>query len=129
MAGLTGLLGLIFLDSSRPISLDKIPFGGNGQFVESLSTLFCRSSASQHGFNLFLVGFLVLFLELAGIRWFSAYVWFPFIALTTVTAAFAMFVIYHFWHSLAVDVGHQASPQEVFFGTEYRFISASVAAS
>jgi hypothetical protein len=28
----------------------------------------------QHGLNLFLVGFLVLFLELACIRWFSAYV-------------------------------------------------------
>ena len=28
----------------------------------------------QYGFNLFLVGFLVLFLELACIRWFSAYV-------------------------------------------------------
>src|SRR5439155_18349267 len=31
-------------------------------------------SSRQHGFNLFLVGFLVLFLELACIRWFSAYV-------------------------------------------------------
>src|SRR5215472_560961 len=113
-------------------------------------------SSRQHGLNLFLVGFLVLFLELACIRWFSAYViflqfftnvvliacflgmscgclaarrsqnwlaWFPFIALTTVAAAVAMFVIYHFWHGLAVDVGHQTSPQEVFFGTEYRFIS------
>src|SRR5436305_14499661 len=29
-------------------------------------------SASEHGLNLFLVGFLVLFLELASIRWFSA---------------------------------------------------------
>jgi SAM-dependent methyltransferase len=110
-------------------------------------------SSRQYGFNLFLVGFLVLFLELACIRWFSAYViflqfftnvvligcflgmscgclaarrprnWlagFPFIALATVMAALAMFVVYHFWGELAVDVGHQASPQEVFFGTEYR---------
>jgi SAM-dependent methyltransferase len=110
-------------------------------------------SARRHGFNLFLVGFLVLFLELACIRWFSAYViflqfftnvaliacflgmscgclaarrssnwlaWFPFIALATVMAALAMSAIYHFWKGLAVDVGHQVSPQEVFFGTEYR---------
>jgi hypothetical protein len=110
-------------------------------------------SERQHGFNLFLVGFLVLFFELACIRWFSAYViflqfftnviliacflgmscgclaarrrwnwlaWFPIIALATVAAASAMFAVYHFWSGLAVDVGHQASPQEVFFGTEYR---------
>src|SRR5215831_18403167 len=110
-------------------------------------------SARQYGFNLFLVGFLVLFLELACIRWFSAYViflqfftnvvliacflgmscgclaahqrqnwlaWFPFIALAAVMAALAMLVIYHFWKGLVVDVGHQASPQEVFFGTETR---------
>lgn len=31
-------------------------------------------SERQHGFNLFIVGFLVLFLELACIRWFAAYV-------------------------------------------------------
>jgi SAM-dependent methyltransferase len=108
----------------------------------------------QHGLNLFLVGFLVLFLELACIRWFAAYVvflqfftnviliasflgmscgclaarrswdwlgWFPFIALTTVIAALAMMPVYHAWgNHLVVDVGHQASPQEVFFGTEYR---------
>ena len=110
-------------------------------------------SPRQCGFNLFLVGFLVLFLELACIRWFAAYViflhfftnvvliacflgmccgclaarrsqnwlaWFPFIALATIVVAFAMLAIYHFWKELAVDVGNQASPQEVFFGTEYR---------
>src|SRR5437016_12425685 len=33
-----------------------------------------RLSSRQGGFTLFLVGFLVLFLELACIRWFSAYV-------------------------------------------------------
>src|SRR6266851_1981217 len=49
--------------------------------------------------NLFVVGFLVLFLELACIRWFAAY---------------------HTWSGLVVDVGGQRSPQEVFFGTEYR---------
>src|SRR5436190_10394505 len=110
-------------------------------------------SPRQHGFNLFLIGFLVLFLDLACIRCFSAYViflqfftnvvliacflgmscgclaarrrwnwlaWFPYITLTTVLAALAMFAVYHYWEGLAVDVGHQASPQEVFFGTEFR---------
>jgi SAM-dependent methyltransferase len=103
--------------------------------------------------NLFLVGFLVLFLELACIRWFAAYVvflqfftnvvliasflgmscgclaarqprdwlgYFPFIALGTVAAALAVFAIYQHWNGLSIDVGGQASPQEVFFGTEYR---------
>jgi len=103
--------------------------------------------------TLFLVGFLVLFLELACIRWFAAYViflqfftnvvllasflgmscgcmaarkrydWlgqFPALALFTVTAALVMLAIYQGWTGLAVDVGHQSSPQEVFFGTEYR---------
>jgi SAM-dependent methyltransferase len=103
--------------------------------------------------NLFLVGFLVLFFELACICWFAAYVvflqfftnvvliasflgmscgclavrqrrdWlnsFPFIALATIAAAVAVLVVYHRWSGLSIDVGGQASPQEVFFGTEYR---------
>jgi SAM-dependent methyltransferase len=103
--------------------------------------------------NLFLVGFLVLFLELACIRWFAAYVvflqfftnvvliasflgmscgclaarqsrnwlgYFPLLALVTVIAAVATFAVYHYWRGLSIDVGGQASPQEVFFGTEYR---------
>lgn len=103
--------------------------------------------------NLFLVGFLVLFMELACIRWFASYVvflqfftnvvliasflgmscgcmaarqrrdwlgYFPFIALATVVAALGMFAVYHFWRGLSIDVGGQVSPQEVFFGTEYR---------
>ncbi len=103
--------------------------------------------------NLFLVGFLVLFLELACIRWFSAFViflqfftnvvliacflgmscgclaarqrgnwlaWFPLLALGTFAAALVIMAFYPFWKGLAVDVGHQTSPQEVFFGTEYR---------
>src|SRR4051812_28224689 len=90
--------------------------------------------------NLFLVGFLVLFLELACIRWFAAYVislhffsnvvliasflgmscgclaarqsrnwlsYFPVIALGTVIAALAMFMVYHLWQGLAIDVGGQ----------------------
>src|SRR5262245_18743283 len=107
----------------------------------------------QYGLNLFLVGFLVLFFELACIRWFSAYVmflqfftnvsliacflgmssgclaarqrrnWlahFPILALGTVLAALAMYVAYNRWGGLAIDVGQQASSQEIFFGTEYR---------
>lgn len=103
--------------------------------------------------NLFLVGFLVLFLELACIRWFAAYVvflqfftnvvliasflgmscgclaarqprdwlsYFPIIALGTVMAGLATLATYHFWKGLSINVGGQASPQEVFFGTEYR---------
>ena len=110
-------------------------------------------SPRLQAFNLFLVGFLVLLLELACIRWFAAYVvflqfftnvlliasflgmscgclaarqrrnwlaYFPFIALGSVVAALATFAIYHYWSELAVDVGGQVSPQEVFFGTEYR---------
>ncbi|WP_338691172.1 hypothetical protein V5279_32335 [Bradyrhizobium sp. 26S5] len=107
----------------------------------------------QVGFNLFLVGFLILFLELACIRWFSAKVvflqfftnivllaaflgmscgclaarrstnWlalFPGLAFVTFAAVVAIMVLYSYWGGLAVDVGNQASPQEVFFGTEYR---------
>jgi SAM-dependent methyltransferase len=103
--------------------------------------------------NLFLVGFLVLFLELACIRWLAFSViflqfftnvvliasflgmscgclaarskrdWlriFPWLTLVTVVAALAIRTIYQCWSGLAIDVGHQASPQVVFFGTEYR---------
>src|SRR5437868_10299268 len=106
-------------------------------------------SASEHGLNLFLVGFLVLFLELASIRWFAANVIFlqfftnvvllasflgmscgclaararadwlrrlPWVALGTMLAALATLLVYQTWSGLAVDVGHQASPQQVFFG-------------
>lgn len=112
-----------------------------------------RTHARTQGLNLFLTGFLVLFLELASIRWFAANViflqfftnvvllagflgmscgcmaarqrrdwlgYFPLLALGTVVAALAMLRIYNFWSGLAVDVGHQVSPQEIFFGTEYR---------
>src|SRR5881227_102230 len=111
-------------------------------------------SASEHGLNLFLVGFLVLFLKLASIRWFAANViflqfftnvvllacflgmscgcmtanrcrdwlgYFPLLALGTVSAGLATLSIYTVWSDLAIDVGHQSSsPQEIFFGTEYR---------
>src|SRR6516165_4475792 len=112
-----------------------------------------RLNIRRQGLNLFLVGFLVLFFELACIRWFAAYVvflqfftnvvliasflgmscgclaarkqrdwlgYFPFVALGTILAALAVFKIYNYWSGLSIDVGGQASPQEVFFGTEYR---------
>ena len=111
------------------------------------------SDARRQAIRLFLVGFLVLFLELACIRWLASYViflqfftnvvllasflgmscgclaakrrqdwlhYFPLIALTTIVAAFATTAAYRYWSGFAVDVGSQNSPQEVFFGTEYR---------
>src|SRR6266487_6015698 len=108
-------------------------------------------SPHTYRLNLFVVGFLVLFLELASIRWFAAYViflqfftnvvmiacflgmscgclaarqsrdwlrYFPLLSLGTTIAALAMLAIYSRWSDLVVDVGHQASPQEVFFGTD-----------
>jgi SAM-dependent methyltransferase len=45
---------------------------------------------------------------------------FPFIALAGVAAAIAITGVYHYWSGLVIDVGSQASPQEVFFGTESR---------
>ena len=102
--------------------------------------------------NLFLVGFLVLFLELAWIRFLAAYVvfiqfftnvvliasflglscgcltarsrrnwlgYFPFIALGTSVAALAVLAAFRYWNVLRIEVGGQASPQEVFFGTGY----------
>src|SRR3974390_229764 len=103
------------------------------------------------GLNLFLTGFLALFLELASIRWFAANViflhyftnvvllasflgmscgcmaarqrfdwldYFPLLALGTVCAGITTSSIFSVWSNLAIDVGHQASPQEAFFGTE-----------
>ena len=120
---------------------------------EAQSARIERLNTRVQALDLFLVGFLVLFLELACIRWFAAYViflqfftnvvliasflgmscgclaarqprdwlsYFPCIASGTVVAALAMFAVYHYWRGLSIDVGGQASPQEVFFGTEYR---------
>jgi SAM-dependent methyltransferase len=120
---------------------------------EAQSARIERLNVRVHALNLFLVGFLVLFLELACIRWLPAYVVFlqfftnvvliasflgmscgclaarksrdwldycPFLALATVIAAIGVAAVYHYWSSsLFIDVGGQASPQEVFFGTEY----------
>lgn len=112
-----------------------------------------RRSERQVGLHLFLIGFLVLFLELACIRWFAAYViflqfftnvaliasflgmscgclaatsqrhwigYFPRTVGIAVVAAFSIFIVYTAWSGIAIEVGHQASPQEVFFGTAYR---------
>ena len=114
---------------------------------------YAPAASKLAAYNLFLVGFLVMFLELACIRWFAANVvflqfftnvaliacflgmscgcmaarqrrsWlehFPLTALAIIVAAVATSLLYHHWSGLAIDVGHQASPQEVFFGTEYR---------
>ncbi len=115
-------------------------------------------NARTQGLNLFLTGFLVLFLELACIRWFAANViflqfftnvvllacflgmscgcmaahqgrdwlsYFPILALATVVAALALSTVYGWWSGFVIDVGNQKSPQEIFFGTEYR--SADIA--
>jgi spermidine synthase len=125
---------------------DDPPAAGHSPATTNIGT-------RQYGSNLFLIGFLILFLELASIRWFAANViflqfftnvvllacflgmscgcmaarqqrnWlghFPTLALGTVVAAIAVLRIYNSWAGLAIDVGHQVSPQEVFFGTEYR---------
>src|SRR5579862_4204428 len=109
------------------------------------------SDVRRQAIRLFVVGFLVLFLELACIRWLASYViflqfftnvvlvasflgmscgclaakrrrdwlhYFPLIALGTIVCAFATTAAYHFWSGLAVDIGGQNAPQEVFFGTE-----------
>jgi SAM-dependent methyltransferase len=99
--------------------------------------------------ELFLVSALILFLELACIRWFPAHVLFltfftnivllasflgmslgclaanhrrtylvstPIVLALTLVAAF---MVEEYRHRLGVDVGNQASPQVIFFGTEY----------
>jgi hypothetical protein len=120
---------------------------------EDVSGVLPPLSTAEQGRNLFLVGFLVLFMELACIRWFAAYViflqfftnvmllacflgmscgclaalgrrdwlgYFPYLALGAVLAAVATLQLYEAWDAIVIDVGHQTSPQEVFFGTEYR---------
>ncbi|MCI0353877.1 MAG: fused MFS/spermidine synthase, partial [Acidobacteria bacterium] len=102
--------------------------------------------------DLFLVSFLILFLELACIRWFPAHVlfltfftntvllacflgmsvgclaaerkqnfvvWSPVLLFVAVAAAHMVEKLRLYLDTL-VDVGNQASPQLVFFGTEYR---------
>jgi spermidine synthase len=109
------------------------------------------SSRLSEGCELFLISLLILFLELACIRWFPAHVlyltfftnvvllasflgmsvgclaagrrqtylaWAPLLLVIALAAAHAVEVssgsVMNF-----VDVGNQASPQQVYFGTEY----------
>src|SRR5258706_1776743 len=102
--------------------------------------------------DLFAISFLVLFLELACIRWFPAHVlfltfftntvllagflgmsvgclttrhhrnylaWTPLLLVLALAAAHLVEIERLRTHSI-VDVGHQASPQLVFFGVEYQ---------
>jgi spermidine synthase len=109
------------------------------------------NSKSRNGFELLLISLLILFLELAAIRWFPAHVlyltfftnvvllacflgmsvgclaaghrrnylaWTPLLLAVALAAAHAV-EISSGWFAKFVDVGNQASPQQVFFGTEY----------
>src|SRR5436190_16929080 len=110
-----------------------------------------RSSTARSAVDLFLVSALVLFLELACIRWFPAHVlYLTFFTNVVLLACFLGMSVgclaanrrrnYLIWTPLLLiialagalfveissgsfvkflDVGHQASPQLVFFGTEY----------
>src|ERR1700704_1307915 len=103
--------------------------------------------------DLFLISFLILFLELAAIRWFGSMVVFltfftnivllasflgmsvgclaasrrgnlvdrviPLLLLAVVLAGTVLFV-YTTFGTVMIDVGGQGSPQQIYFGTEYR---------
>lgn len=106
---------------------------------------------SRDGFDLFLISVLILFLELACIRWFPAHVlyltfftnvvllacflgmsvgclaathrrnyltWTPWLLLIALAAAHAVEISSGSFVKF-VDVGHQASPENIYFGTEY----------
>lgn len=105
----------------------------------------------RDGFELFLISFVILFLELACIRWFPAHVlyltfftnivllasflgmsvgclaagrsrnylvWTPLLLVVALAAAHAVEISSGSFIKF-VDVGNQASPQQVYFGTEY----------
>ncbi|HKO62194.1 MAG TPA: hypothetical protein VJV03_13610, partial [Pyrinomonadaceae bacterium] len=109
------------------------------------------SSSLRNGFELFLISLLILFLELAAIRWFPAHVlyltfftnvvllasflgmsvgcvaarhrrnyliWTPFLLVVALAAAHAVEISSSTFGKF-VDVGNQASPQQVYFGAEY----------
>ncbi len=103
--------------------------------------------------ELFLISFLLLFFELACIRWFGSYVifltfftnvvllgsfvgmsvgclaasrrtnfinWTPLVCLIAVVSALGIIYLYQTDHSITVDIGHQYSPDRVYFGTSWR---------
>jgi len=105
----------------------------------------------RDGFDLFLISVLILFLELASIRWFPAHVlyltfftnvvllacflgmsvgclaanhrrrylaWTPLLLLIALAAAHAVEISSGSFVKF-VDVGNQASPENIYFGTEY----------
>src|SRR5213083_1562908 len=108
------------------------------------------NSPARDGFALFLISFLILFLELAAIRWFPAHVlYLTFFTNVVLLACFLGMSVgclaanrrrnYLIWTPLLLiialagalfveissgsfvkflDVGHQASPQPVFLGTD-----------
>jgi SAM-dependent methyltransferase len=111
------------------------------------------SRPSRPSIDLFVVSFLILFMELACIRWFgSTVVFLTFFTNIVLLAAFlgisvgclaasnrrnlidtviplllggmalACLVLFVFtrYSSVMIDVGGQGSPQQIFFGTEYR---------
>ena len=108
-------------------------------------------SRFSQGFELFLISLVILFLELAAIRWFPAHVlyltfftnvvllasflgmsvgclaasrrrnyltWTPLLLVVALAAAHAVEISSGSFVKF-VDVGNQASPQQVYFGTEY----------
>jgi len=110
-----------------------------------------QPSRSRAGFELFLISLLILFLELAAIRWFPAHVlyltfftnvvllasflgmsvgclaaghrrnylrWTPLLLVIALAAAHAIEISSGSFVKF-IDVGNQASPQQVYFGTEY----------
>lgn len=103
--------------------------------------------------DLFLISFLILFLELACIRWFASTVVFltfftnivllaTFLGMSvgclaarnrrslietvmptllfSVALAWAVLYVYLHFGQVMIDVGGQGSPQQIYFGTEYR---------
>jgi spermidine synthase len=110
-----------------------------------------RISRSRDGFDLFLISLLILFLELASIRWFPAHVlyltfftnvvllacflgmsvgclaannrrryliWTPLLLIVALAAAHAVEISSGSFVKF-LDVGNQASPENIYFGTEY----------
>ena len=115
-----------------------------------------QRSRFANGFELFLISVVILFLELAGIRWFPAHVlYLTFFTNVVLLACFLGMSVgclaaghrrnYLTWTPLLLvialvaahvveitsgsfvkwDVGHQAKPQLIFFGTEYHIADLS----